>query len=91
MQFTAAHATTRAAIEDALPRLREMLAAQGLQLSQADVGDQAQRDAGHAGRGHGGSMNPTRDSERAAGAGASALQTTAAGNARSVGLIDIRV
>jgi flagellar hook-length control protein FliK len=38
--FGAAHAATRAAIEDALPRLREMLDAQGLQLADARVGTQ---------------------------------------------------
>ncbi|MEW5880080.1 MAG: flagellar hook-length control protein FliK [Pseudomonadota bacterium] len=42
--FGAAHATTRAAIEDALPRLREMFAGSGLQLADAQVGDHARRD-----------------------------------------------
>jgi flagellar hook-length control protein FliK len=35
--FGAAHADTRAAIETALPRLREMFAAQGLSLADAGV------------------------------------------------------
>jgi flagellar hook-length control protein FliK len=43
------HATTRAAIEDALPRLREMLADSGLQLTNAFVGDHARRDSHHNG------------------------------------------
>lgn len=89
IQFTAAHATTRAAIEDAMPRLREMLAAQGLQLTQADVGDQAQRDA-HASQGD-------RQGGRPPGGGAA--DGTAAGRPvdaehvtlRRIGLIDIRV
>jgi len=38
--FQAQHAVTRDAIEQALPRLREMLAENGLTLSQANVGDQ---------------------------------------------------
>lgn len=38
VQFTAAHAVTREAIEQSLPRLREMLEQQGLDLAQADVG-----------------------------------------------------
>jgi hypothetical protein len=38
--FQAAHAVTRDALEQALPRLREMLAENGLTLGQADVGDQ---------------------------------------------------
>ncbi len=36
--FTAAQADTRAALENALPKLREMLQQQGLQLGHADVG-----------------------------------------------------
>lgn len=38
VQFVAAHALTRDAIEQSLPRLREMLEQQGLNLQQADVG-----------------------------------------------------
>lgn len=38
--FQAQHALTREAIEQALPRLREMLAENGLTLSQANVGEQ---------------------------------------------------
>lgn len=37
--FHAQHALTRDALEQALPRLREMLAESGLSLAQADVGD----------------------------------------------------
>jgi flagellar hook-length control protein FliK len=36
--FTATQQDTRQALQDALPKLREMLAQQGLQLGQADVG-----------------------------------------------------
>lgn len=36
--FSAPHAATREAIEQAMPRLRELLAQQGLDLRQADVG-----------------------------------------------------
>ncbi|MFN3566679.1 MAG: flagellar hook-length control protein FliK, partial [Burkholderiaceae bacterium] len=42
--FGAAHAATRAAIEDALPRLREMFAGSGLQLADAQVGDHGRRE-----------------------------------------------
>ncbi len=38
--FQAQHAVTREAIEQALPRLRELLAESGLSLGQASVGDQ---------------------------------------------------
>lgn len=42
--FGAAHADTRAAIEHALPRLREMFEAQGMSLADAGVYEQAPRD-----------------------------------------------
>lgn len=53
VQFTAAHAVTRDAIEQSLPRLRELLEQQGLELSQADVSTDsgtgsARRDAADA-------------------------------------------
>jgi len=88
MQFSAAHAATRAAIEDAMPRLREMLAAQGLHLTQADVGDHSQRDAGSTPGGNGGRP---REGSNAARAGAAGSQDTGPVLARRVGLIDIRV
>jgi flagellar hook-length control protein FliK len=44
--FGAAHADTRAAIEQALPRLRELFASQGLSLADAGVHHQAPRDQG---------------------------------------------
>lgn len=58
--FSAAHATTRAAIEDALPRLREMFAGSGLQLADAQVGDHTRRDFARSQRG-------SRDQMRAIG------------------------
>ena len=42
--FGAAHADTRAAIEQALPRLRELFVAQGLSLADAGVSHEAPRD-----------------------------------------------
>ena len=42
--FTAQHETTRSALEAALPRLREMFAECGMQLSDASVGGRAQPD-----------------------------------------------
>jgi flagellar hook-length control protein FliK len=94
MQFSAAHATTRAAIEDALPRLREMLAAQGLQLTQADVGDRAQRDAGGSSHGQGGQGHAGRDASGHPVRAASGAIDGARGEpstVRRLGLIDIRV
>ena len=92
MQFNAAHAATRSAIEDALPRLREMLAAQGLQLAQADVGDRAPRDPQGGRGGDGGRPQPGLAGTRAAALGANG-DATAAGaiSGRRVGLIDVRV
>lgn len=53
--FTAANADVRHALESSLPRLREMLGEQGLQLSHADVGQQStpqqDSDKGEAGSG----------------------------------------
>jgi flagellar hook-length control protein FliK len=95
MQFTATHATTRAAIEDALPRLREMLAAQGLQLTQADIGDRAPRDAGGAPTGQGnrdgaGTRDGSSAPARAANGAIDGTRSEAA-VVRRLGLIDIRV
>lgn len=93
MQFAAGHATTRAAIEDALPRLREMLAAQGLQLTQADVGDRSPRDAqGGSGNGQGGSGSSGQGTGGGnAPRGPADVGSSAAPVARRLGLIDIRV
>lgn len=44
VQFHATHAVTREAIEQALPRLREMLAESGLSLGQTDVSEQGVAD-----------------------------------------------
>jgi len=41
--FGTQHSQTRDALESALPRLREMFAEQGLELTQADVEDQSDR------------------------------------------------
>lgn len=45
--FGAAHADTRAAIEQALPRLRELFAAQGMSLADAGVSHQSPQDRSH--------------------------------------------
>ncbi|MBU1776261.1 MAG: flagellar hook-length control protein FliK, partial [Gammaproteobacteria bacterium] len=44
--FTSPHAAVREAIEQALPRLREMLADNGIALGNATVSDQTARDSG---------------------------------------------
>jgi len=48
--FTAAHVEVRQALEQSLPRLRDMLGEHGFQLAHADVGAQQQ---GQSDRGHG--------------------------------------
>ncbi|HUL63233.1 MAG TPA: flagellar hook-length control protein FliK [Burkholderiaceae bacterium] len=89
LAFAASNHTTRAAIEDALPRLREMLSAQGLQLAGTHVGSEPRRDP----------YRPARD-DGAASSGAAPREATAtqpistASNtplARRMNLIDIEV
>ncbi len=78
-----------------MPRLREMLAAQGLQLTQADVGDRAPRDAGGAPTGQGnrdgtGTRDGSSAPARAANGAIDGTRSEAA-VVRRLGLIDIRV
>ncbi|MCB1742886.1 MAG: flagellar hook-length control protein FliK [Gammaproteobacteria bacterium] len=54
VHFAAQHAATREALEAALPRLREMLAGNGLELSRADISDPGAGNAGFAQRDDGG-------------------------------------
>lgn len=48
-QFTSPHAAVREAVEQAMPRLREMLADSGITLGNTTVSDQAPRDQGQSG------------------------------------------
>jgi flagellar hook-length control protein FliK len=48
-QFTSQHAAVREAVEQAMPRLREMLADNGIMLGNTTVSDQAPRDQGQSG------------------------------------------
>jgi len=87
LAFAASSHTTRAAIEDALPRLREMLSAQGLQLAGAHVGSEPRRDP----------YRPARNEETSA-TGATSREATgpistasSAPIARRMNLIDIEV
>lgn len=66
--FHAQHAVTREAIEQALPRLREMLAENGLSLGQADVSDRGVGEGnGHDGTDRQVSGHPSEDSQDAGG------------------------
>ena len=46
--FTSPHAAVRDAIEQAMPRLRDMMADNGIMLGNATVSDQAPRDQGQS-------------------------------------------
>jgi flagellar hook-length control protein FliK len=81
--FTVAHADTREALQDALPRLRELLEANGIQLADASVSGQgnARDDA----RGHG----EGRAAGAASGAAEDARPAPTAHVAAPRGLVDI--
>lgn len=53
-QFLSAHASVRAAVEQAIPQLREALAEQGIALGEASVGEQQRQNSGETGPGEGG-------------------------------------
>lgn len=67
VQFVAHHATTREALEAAMPRLRDMLNESGLNLAQSDVSQHSFRDndrnaaAGSSGTGVGGGVSGEED------------------------------
>lgn len=63
LAFTAASHTTRAAIEDALPKLRDMLSAQGLQLAGAHVGSEPRRDSYRSARNDTGNTGARRSND----------------------------
>jgi flagellar hook-length control protein FliK len=77
VSFGVTHGDTQAALEQALPRLREMFAAAGLNLGQASVQQEARRGSQHG------------SSAAAAGAGAANERDgSASGAGRAVGLVD---
>lgn len=61
--FGAQHADTRAALVDAMPRLRELLASSGLSLGQSGVSEQSPREAFTAPASHRGSDALSLDTE----------------------------
>lgn len=76
--FGAAHADTRAAIENALPRLREMFASQGLSLADAGVSREPPRQQ----------SNPTPQSSSGNFSGDNGEQTVASAAQVRLGLLD---
>jgi flagellar hook-length control protein FliK len=85
--FHSAHQNVRQAIEDAMPRLREMLSQSGLNLADANVSQQAPRRDEHAAGGQGGRWSGT-DDDRHAESGDDATTVTAT---RTLGLVDAYV
>jgi flagellar hook-length control protein FliK len=77
VNFGAAHADTRSALEQALPRLREVLAGAGLTLGDASVQQQLRRGSQNRG-----------DGARAAGEPADTQPVTLSASLRAIGMID---
>jgi flagellar hook-length control protein FliK len=77
VSFSAAHAETRAALADAVPRLRELLASGGLSLGQASVQQEN--------TGSGSGPTPITPLSRA---GAETVEPVAISVARALGLVD---
>lgn len=65
ISFTAASATARDALETTLPRLRELLTGQGLNLGNVDISSGQQQQSGHQQNGHPGSATSAGDPDRA--------------------------
>ncbi|MCX8004089.1 MAG: flagellar hook-length control protein FliK [Burkholderiaceae bacterium] len=86
LAFAAASHATRQAIEEALPRLREMFAAQGLQLAGAEVNDQPRRESAR-----GGAPAAVRGRSERAAAEALAVDVALPTPRRPRGVIDIVV
>ncbi|QBF84777.1 hypothetical protein EXU30_03195 [Shewanella maritima] len=79
VQFQAAQQQTRDVLEQAMPRLREMLAQEGMQLTDGNVSEQGQQQRGDAGDGdaHGGQFAQNEQSDEIAATEASSGQNTA--------------
>lgn len=63
VSFVAQHASTREALEAAIPRLREMLSENGLQLGQSDVSQHSFKGREEQSEGMAGGNNPLHDDE----------------------------
>jgi flagellar hook-length control protein FliK len=90
VSFVSHHAAVRDAIESAIPRLREMLAEQSINLVQADVGSGRQHDPGSAGGDGQGLAGFLSDADQdPALAGGSPEDASTAGMQRGLGLLDL--
>lgn len=83
--FTAATPEVRQAIEDALPRLREMLASAGISLGQTQVGTQAQQEQAQARQERSGTRSQGDEAILEADSGSVTSVSTQRGN----GLVDL--
>ncbi len=81
VSFSAAHADTRAALADAVPRLRAMFAAGGLSLGQATVQQEPHSGAQSPPHPHGGGTGPLS-------AAAKTVEPVSIGAIRALGLVD---
>ena len=87
--FAAQHAVTRDAIEQALPRLREMLVENGLSLGQASVGEQGVAGQGNASRDGGDELvSLAGDGEEATEQSATDFTSVDSGSRVTHGLVD---
>jgi len=90
VSFVSHHAAVRDAIESAIPRLREMLAEQSINLVQADVGSGRQQDPGGTGGGaQGMAAAPLGDGDPELGLGAPLDDPGATVTQRGLGLLDL--
>lgn len=86
IQFSAAHASAREALEQSLPRLRELFAQQGLTLAQTQVFSQTSQDGARQQSGMKPGLNSGLNSSSASDAPTDTLQTTAP--SQRLGLLD---
>jgi flagellar hook-length control protein FliK len=85
LQFTSAHAAVREAIEQSIPRLRDMLADSGISLGNTTVSDQAPREQQQ--RGQAGGTNGGGQTDNTAESDTAQMQTTALPS-RHNGMVD---
>jgi flagellar hook-length control protein FliK len=85
LQFTSAHAAVREAIEQSIPRLRDMLADSGISLGNTTVSDQAPREQQK--QGQAGAMRGNNDADNALEADTARMQTTTLAS-RHNGMVD---
>jgi flagellar hook-length control protein FliK len=85
LQFTSAHAAVREAIEQSIPRLRDMLADSGISLGNTTVSDQAPREQQQ--RGQAGSTNGANRTDNTPESDTTQMQTTTLAS-RHNGMVD---